>query len=86
MCKGNYGNPEATRDTFAIDGYLRTGDIAVVDPRTGEFNIVNRLKELIKYKGFQVASAELKGVLVTHPAVAAAAVVEMHDKEQGTRN
>ncbi|KAJ1033630.1 hypothetical protein NDA13_001616 [Ustilago tritici] len=84
VCKGNYGNPEATRDNFADDGYLRTGDIAVVDPRIGEFSIVNRLKELIKYKGFQVASAELKGVLVTHPAVAAAAAVGMHDKEQGT--
>lgn len=84
VCKGYYGNEEATRETFTDDGYLRTGDIAVVDPRTGEFSIVDRLKELIKYKGFQVAPAELEGVLVSHPAVAAAAVVGLHDKEQGT--
>ncbi|KAJ1025236.1 hypothetical protein NDA16_002740 [Ustilago loliicola] len=84
VCKGYYGNPEATRDTFTDDSYLRTGDIAVVDPRTGEFSIVDRLKELIKYKGFQVAPAELEGVLVLHPAIAAAAVVGLHDKEQGT--
>ncbi|SPO30799.1 related to 4-coumarate--CoA ligase [Ustilago trichophora] len=84
VCKGYYGNEDATRDTFTEDGYLRTGDIAVVDPRTGEFSIVDRLKELIKYRGFQVAPAELEGVLVMHPAVAAAAVVGIHDKEQGT--
>lgn len=84
VCKGYYGNPEATRVTFTDDGYLRTGDIAVVDPRTGEFSIVDRLKELIKYKGFQVAPAELEGVLVLHPVVAAAAVVGMQDKDQGT--
>ena len=84
VCRGYYGNKEATRDTFTEDGYLRTGDIAIVDARTGEFSIVDRLKELIKYKGFQVAPAELEGVLVSHPAVAAAAVVGLYDKEQGT--
>ncbi len=84
ICKGYYGNKQATADTFTEDGYLRTGDIAIVDPRTGEFSIVDRLKELIKYKGFQVAPAELEGVLVSHPAVAAAAVVGIHDKDQGT--
>ncbi|KAJ9474646.1 putative Oxalate--CoA ligase (putative) [Pseudozyma hubeiensis] len=84
VCKGYYGNPTATRDTFTEDGYLRTGDIADVDPRTGEFSIVDRLKELIKYKGFQVAPAELEGVLVSHPAIAAAAVVGVYDKQQGT--
>lgn len=84
VCKGYYGNKDATRETFTEDGYLRTGDIAVVDPRTGEFSIVDRLKELIKYKGFQVAPAELEGVLVSHPAIAAAAVVGQYDKQQGT--
>ncbi|CBQ69296.1 related to 4-coumarate--CoA ligase [Sporisorium reilianum SRZ2] len=84
VCKGYYGNAAATRDTFTSDGYLRTGDIAVVDPTTGEFSIVDRLKELIKYKGFQVAPAELEGVLVSHPAIAAAAVVGVYDKQQAT--
>lgn len=84
VCKGYYGNPSATRDTFQEDGYLCTGDIAIVDPRTGEFSIVDRLKELIKYKGFQVAPAELEGVLVSHPSIAAAAVVGIYDKQQGT--
>lgn len=67
-----------------MDGYLRTGDIAIVDPSTGEFSIVDRFKELIKYKGFQVAPAELEGVLVSHPAIAAAAVVGVYDKQQAT--
>lgn len=84
VCKGYYGNPAATRDTMTTDGYLRTGDIAVVDASTGEFSIVDRLKELIKYKGFQVAPAELEGVLVSHPAIAAAAVVGVYDKHQAT--
>ncbi|CDW99115.1 hypothetical protein [Sporisorium scitamineum] len=65
-------------------GELQIKDIAIVDPSTGEFSIVDRFKELIKYKGFQVAPAELEGVLVSHPAIAAAAVVGVYDKQQAT--
>lgn len=84
VCKGYFGNPTATRESITPDGYFRTGDVAVVDAETGEFSIVDRLKELIKYKGFQVAPAELEGVLVSHPKVAAAAVIGLPDPEQAT--
>ncbi len=61
---------------------MRTGDIGLFD-EAGYFYIVDRLKELIKYKGFQVAPAELEGVLLSHPAVADAAVVPLMDEEAG---
>lgn len=81
---GYFSNPEETKASFTADGFFRTGDIVTVDPRTGEFTIVDRLKELIKYQGFQVAPAELEGVLVSHPKVAAAAVVGRYDKYSAT--
>ena len=64
------------------DGFLHTGDVARVDA-TGCVYIVDRLKELIKYKGFQVPPAELEALLLTHPAVADAAVVGIPDEEAG---
>ena len=64
------------------DGWLHTGDIGHVDV-DGHLYVVDRLKELIKYKGFQVAPAELEGLLLTHPAVADAAVVGLPDEEAG---
>ncbi|WP_092808218.1 AMP-binding protein [Rhodococcus globerulus] len=73
-------NPAATTATIT-DGWLHTGDIAqVVD---GNFYIVDRLKELIKYKGYQVAPAELEALLLTHPQVHDAAVVGLPDVEAG---
>lgn len=84
VCKGYLGNPAATRESITPDGFFKTGDIALVDPQTGEFSIVDRLKELIKYKGFQVAPAELEGILVSHPKVAAAAVIGIVDVGQAT--
>ena len=78
---GYLNNPEATRETLTEDGWLRTGDIArAVD---GVFFIVDRVKELIKYKGYQVAPAELEALLLTHPSVADAAVVPMPHAEGG---
>jgi acyl-CoA synthetase (AMP-forming)/AMP-acid ligase II len=82
VMKGYLGAPEATAATIDADGWLRTGDIATADDQ-GYFFIVDRLKELIKYKGFQVAPAELEGLLLTHPAVADAAVVPLPDDEAG---
>ena len=64
------------------DGWLHTGDIGYAD-EDGWFFIVDRLKELIKYKGMQVAPAELEAVLLGHPAVADAAVIPLPDDEAG---
>ena len=82
VMRGYLNNPEATAATLDGDGWLHTGDIGHVD-RDGYFTIVDRLKELIKYKGFQVPPAELEAVLRGHPAVADAAVVPLPDRECG---
>ena len=73
---------EATAQTIDTEGWLHTGDIARADAE-GHFYIVDRAKELIKYKGFQVAPAELEAVLLSHPAVADAAVIPCADDEAG---
>ncbi len=82
VMKGYLNNPEATAATIDPDGWLHTGDIGHVD-EDGWLTIVDRLKELIKYKGFQVAPAELEAVLCTHPCVGDAAVIPMLDQECG---
>jgi acyl-CoA synthetase (AMP-forming)/AMP-acid ligase II len=74
LMRGYRGRPEATAATIDADGWLHTGDLAAVGA-DGVVRITDRLKELIKVKGFQVAPAELEGVLCAHPAVADAAVV-----------
>lgn len=82
VMKGYLNNPEATARTIDRDNWLHTGDIGYADEE-GHFFIVDRVKELIKYKGFQVAPAELEAVLLTHPAVADAAVIPAQDDEAG---
>lgn len=82
VMKGYLNNPEATADTMDADGWLRTGDIGHVD-ENGHLFVVDRLKELIKYKGFQVPPAELEALLLTHPDVADAAVIGAPDDEAG---
>ena len=79
---GYLGDEEATAATLTDDGWLRTGDIATVD-EAGLFRVVDRLKELIKYKGYQVPPAELEGILLTHPQIADACVVPVRDEEAG---
>lgn len=79
---GYLNNPEATAITIDADGWLHTGDIGYADA-DGHFFIVDRAKELIKYKGLQVAPAELEAVLLTHPSVADAAVIPYPDDEAG---
>lgn len=67
--KGYYKNESATKETIVENGWLRTGDIGYYDEES-QFYITDRLKELIKVKGFQVAPAELEEVLRSHPHVA----------------
>ncbi len=79
---GYLNRPDATAQILDADGWLHSGDIAYVDD-DGFFYIVDRLKELIKYKGLQIAPAELEAVLLTHPAIADAAVIPSPDEEAG---
>ncbi|KAL4875507.1 hypothetical protein BJY04DRAFT_201889 [Aspergillus karnatakaensis] len=73
VTKGYFGNPQATREAFTEDGWFKSGDIGV--RRDGLFYIVDRKKVLIKYKGLQVAPAELEGHLISHPLIFDAAVI-----------
>ncbi len=82
IMKGYLNRPEATAATIDAEQWLHTGDIGYVDAE-GHFFVVDRAKELIKYKGFQVPPAELEGVLLTHPAVSDAAVIPCPDDEAG---
>ena len=79
---GYLNNPDATAHTLDDDGWLHTGDVAVVDA-DGDFTIVDRVKELIKYKGYQVPPAELEALLLGHDAIADAAVIPVPDEEAG---
>ena len=79
---GYLHNEAATRESINEDGWLHTGDVARIDT-DGYMTIVDRVKELIKYKGFQVAPAELEAILVTHPNVADVAVIGIPDEEAG---
>lgn len=79
---GYLNNPAATATTLDAEGWLHTGDIARIDA-DGYLFIVDRLKELIKYKGFQVPPAELEALLLTHAAVADAAVIGEPNDEAG---
>lgn len=83
IMKGYLNNPTATAEAITPDGWFKTGDIGVRD-KDGFFTIVDRRKELIKYKGFQVAPAELESVLLQHPEVADAAVIGIESKEEAT--
>ncbi len=79
---GYLNNEEATKATIDPDGWLHTGDVAKID-EDGHMFIVDRVKELIKYKGFQVPPAELEALIVTHPAVADVAVIGVPEVEAG---
>jgi len=80
--KGYLNRPEDTAASIDPEGWYHTGDVGYVDP-DGWFFIVDRTKELIKYKGLQVAPAELEAVLLTHPAILDAAVIRKADEEAG---
>ena len=82
VMRGYLNRPDATAETLDEDGWLHTGDIGYAD-ENGYFYIVDRLKELIKYKGFQVAPAELEALLLTHPQIKDVAVVRSPDPDAG---
>ncbi|MFE0918281.1 4-coumarate--CoA ligase family protein [Streptomyces nigra] len=80
VMKGYLGRPDATAAMIDADGWLHTGDVGHVDS-DGWLFVVDRVKELIKYKGFQVAPAELEALLLTHPGIADAAVIGHYNDE-----
>ncbi|PYH99613.1 acetyl-CoA synthetase-like protein [Aspergillus ellipticus CBS 707.79] len=80
---GYHNNPAATADCLSSDGWFRTGDVGYQDEQ-GNFYITDRVKELIKYKGFQVAPAELEGILVDNEAVDDVAVIGIESEAHGT--
>ena len=80
VMKGYLGRPEATADMIDSEGWLHTGDIGRVDEE-GWLFVVDRVKELIKYKGYQVAPAELEALLLGHERIADAAVIGVYDAE-----
>ncbi|KAF8633434.1 hypothetical protein AX17_004604 [Amanita inopinata Kibby_2008] len=83
IMKGYLSNKAATEDSITPDGWFKTGDIATRDAE-GFYYIVDRRKELIKYKGFQVPPAELESVLLSHPDVADAAVIGVYSTREAT--
>lgn len=81
--KGYLNNPAKTAEAFSGDGFFKTGDIGYQDEKGNVF-ITDRSKELIKYNAFQVAPAELEGVLMSHPKIADAAVIGVQDESRAT--
>jgi acyl-CoA synthetase (AMP-forming)/AMP-acid ligase II len=82
VMKGYLNNPQATEHCIDNEGWFHTGDIGYFDKDEFLF-VVDRLKELIKYKGFQVAPAELEALLLSHPEITDAAVIPSPDDEAG---
>lgn len=84
IMKGYIGNEKATKETIDQDGWIHTGDVGYYD-ENGEWYIVDRIKELIKYKGYQVPPAEIESLLLTHPEIKDAAVVGVPDELCGEK-
>lgn len=81
---GYFNNPVANAESFDEQGWFHTGDIAYCDRATRKWYIVDRKKELIKVRGFQVAPPELEAVLLAHPLIVDAAVIGLRDVVPGT--
>src|SRR5690606_31231259 len=79
---GYLNQPEATRNTFTADGWLRTGDLASEEP-DGQYRLIGRLREMFKSGGYNVYPKEIEAVLESHPAVNLAAVVAVPDPLYG---
>ena len=83
VMRGYRDNAAATAEMIDSDGWLHTGDVGYYDDNDGLFFIVDRIKELIKYKGLQVSPTELENLLLTHPDVSEAAVIGVPDEMAG---
>lgn len=83
VIRGYFDNPEANSRDWDADGYFHTGDIGLRDEQTGLWYIVDRKKELLKVRGFQVAPTELEAVLLSHPEVQDTAVIGVVDAVSG---
>ncbi|MCI0886495.1 MAG: AMP-binding protein, partial [Chloroflexi bacterium] len=82
IMKGYWNNEEATKETLTEPGWIATGDIVSLDEE-GYVTILDRKKEMIKYKGYQIAPAELEALLLEHPDVVDSAVIPKRDAEAG---
>jgi acyl-CoA synthetase (AMP-forming)/AMP-acid ligase II len=82
VMKGYWQKPDSTAETLPGEGWIRTGDLVQVDEE-GYVTILDRMKEMIKYKGYQVAPAELEALLMEHPSVLDSAVIPKRDDEAG---
>ena len=80
--KGYWKRPDETAQAFSADGWLRTGDMGVMDER-GSFHLTDRKKDMIVVSGFKVFPNEIEDVLTMHPGVLEAAVVGVHDERAG---
>ena len=80
IIRGYFNSPQATKDSVDDEGYFKTGDVMFCDSKNGKWYIIERKKELIKVRGFQVAPAELEGVLLANPQIMDAVVIGIQDK------
>jgi len=83
VMKGYLNNSTATKESITTDGWYKTGDVCVRDT-DGCYTIVDRIKELIKYKGFQVPPAEMEALLLQHPKVVDVAVIGVYSEKDAT--
>lgn len=75
VIQGYFENEKANQESWDEEGYFKTGDVIQVNPETGLMYVVERVKELVKVRGFQVSPAELEGVLISYPSIVDAAVI-----------
>lgn len=83
IIRGYFENDKANQESWDSEGYYKTGDVLELDKKTGLFYVVERMKELIKVRGFQVAPAEIEGVLTSHPEIVDAGVIGIPDDTSG---
>jgi acyl-CoA synthetase (AMP-forming)/AMP-acid ligase II len=83
IMKGYLNNEDATKECFDKNGFFHTGDVSYIDEK-GHIFLVDRVKELIKYKGFQVAPAEIESILLTNPMISDAAVIGIYSEQDAT--